>query len=99
MVKYTKGQIYVTSIQIAEIYAGLREPERTRTELFFEATLKVPLDEEIGITAGDFIRKYGKLHGVAIADALIAAASVKYHLRLWTLNKRHYPMIPKKQLI
>jgi len=29
---------------------------------------------------------------VRIADALIAAAATTSGLRLWTLNRRHYPM-------
>jgi predicted nucleic acid-binding protein len=29
---------------------------------------------------------------VRIADALIASAAASSGLRLWTLNRRHYPM-------
>jgi predicted nucleic acid-binding protein len=31
-------------------------------------------------------------HAVELADALIAAAASVTGLRLWTLNRRHYPM-------
>ena len=30
--------------------------------------------------------------GVEIADALVGAAAVGSGLRLWTLNRKHYPM-------
>ena len=32
------------------------------------------------------------LHGVGIADALVAATASTTGLTLWTLNRRHYPM-------
>ena len=39
-----------------------------------------------------YLARYARSHGVEIADALIAAAAVTAGLRLWTLNRRHYPM-------
>ena len=35
---------------------------------------------------------FTRSHGLDIADALIAAAASTSGLRLWTLNRRHYPM-------
>ena len=31
-------------------------------------------------------------HGVELADALVAAAATTSGVRLWTLNRKHYPM-------
>ena len=42
--------------------------------------------------SGDYLARYGKSHRVEIADALIAAAAATSGLRLWTLNRKHYPM-------
>ena len=50
------------------------------------------LDGKVGRQAGDYLARYAKSHGVEIADALIAAAAATSGLRLWTLNRRHYPM-------
>jgi predicted nucleic acid-binding protein len=52
----------------------------------------VVLDAKIGRQAGDYLARYAKSHGVEIADALVAAAAAMSGLRLWTLNRRHYPM-------
>ena len=40
----------------------------------------------------DYLARYAKSHSVEIADALIAAAAATSGLRLWTLNRKHYPM-------
>ncbi len=93
------GEVYVTPIQIVEIYAGLRESERTQTEEFFEALPKILIDDEMGKQAGEFVRKYRKSHNVTLSDALIAAASKLRHLKLWTLNTKHYPMFSKEQFL
>jgi predicted nucleic acid-binding protein len=42
--------------------------------------------------AGAYLARFRRTHGVEIADALIAAAASTAGLRLWTLNRRHYPM-------
>ena len=33
-----------------------------------------------------------KSHSVELGDALIAACASSTDLKLWTLNKKHYPM-------
>ncbi len=99
VVRDVQGKVYVTAIQVAEIYAGMRESERTETEEFFDAVHNVGLDEDIGKRAGEYVNKYGKSHNVTLADALIAAASVSQQCQLWTLNKKHYPMLQKPQFL
>src|SRR5712692_5043563 len=39
-----------------------------------------------------YLARYAKSHGVEIADALVAAAAAVSGLRLWTLNRKLYPM-------
>jgi len=46
----------------------------------------------VGRRAGTYLSRYSRSHGVQIADALVAAAASVAGLRLWTLNRRHYPM-------
>lgn len=83
---------YCTAISWAEIYAGLRPGEDALTEAFFNARGEVVLDALTGRRAGQYLARYGKSHGVGLADALVAAAAATGGLRLWTLNRRHYPM-------
>ena len=47
--------------------------------------------KKIGKVVGFFINKYRKSHSVELADALIAACVKVKELKLWTLNKKHYP--------
>ena len=98
VVRDAHGRVFVTPIQIAEIYAGMRDSERIKTEAFFGAVQKIDLHEEIGKQAGEYINMYGKSHSVTPADALIASASVYRKCPLWTLNIKHYPMLEKRQL-
>jgi len=83
---------YVTAISCAEVFAGLRRGEEQLTEAFFEARGEVVLDGRTGRRAGEYLAAYGRTHGLEIADALVAAAASTSGLRLWTLNRRHYPM-------
>lgn len=83
---------YCTAISWAEIYAGIRPGEEALTDAFFRARGEVVLDGIAGRHAGSYLARYRGSHGLELADALIAAAAVTSELRLWTLNRRHYPM-------
>jgi hypothetical protein len=50
------------------------------------------IDSNVGRQAGWYLARYAKSHGLEIADALVAAAAVTAGYRLWTLNRKHYPM-------
>jgi predicted nucleic acid-binding protein len=95
----TDGLLFITPVQLAEIYSGIREKERAEAELFLDSLLHLPLDDQIGKTAGEFINRCGKSHAVTLADAFIAAAAKTNNLRMWTLNKKHYPMLAAKDFI
>ena len=92
----TDGGLYITPIQIAEIYAGIRALEEKIIKKFLNSFNIIPIDVQIGELAGRFINQYRKSHSVEIADATIAAASIVNNFKLWTLNKKHYPMIKKE---
>jgi len=92
----TDGGLYITPIQIAEIYAGIRASEEKIIKKFLNSFNIIPIDVQIGELAGRFINQYRKSHSVEIADAIIAAASIVNNFELWTLNKKHYPMIKKE---
>ena len=83
---------YCTAVQWAEIHAGIRPGEEALTEAFLEARGQIVLDSEVGRRAGAYLARYARSHGLELADALIAAAASTSGLRLWTLNRKHYPM-------
>lgn len=83
---------YCCAVSWAEIGAGLRPGEEAVTEAFFHARGEVTIDGAVGRRAGLYLSRYARSHGLEIADALVAAAASTTGLRLWTLNRRHYPM-------
>ena len=93
----TNGSLYITPIQIAEIYAGVRKSEEETTRKFLDSFSLIPIDAEIGQLAGRFINQYRKSHSVELADAIIAAVSMINNFKLWTLNRKHYPMIRESE--
>jgi len=91
--------LIVSTITVAELYAGVREgKERRILERFLLAFEMIPVDEEISKAGGLFRRDYGPSHGVGLADALIAATAAARKAILVTLNRRHFPMINDVQV-
>jgi predicted nucleic acid-binding protein len=84
--------ILYSPITSAELWAGVRPREHEALTNFFRALLCVPIDYETGRQAGEYVRRYGKSHGVELGDALIGAAAHLNGAALWTRNRKHYPM-------
>lgn len=83
---------YCTAVQWAEIHAGVRPGEEALTEAFLEARGQIVLDAAAGRRAGAYLARYAKSHGLELTHALVAAAASTSGIRLWTLNRKHYPM-------
>ncbi len=98
IVNESDGLIFLTPIQIAEIYTGIRQRERINTEIFLDAFTILNIDEKVGKLAGEFMNKYQKTHSISLADAIIAACTKIHGLKLWTLNRKHYPMLEKDEI-
>lgn len=81
-----------TPVSVAEIYAGVRSGEEGTIENLFLVLETLSVSAEIGKKAGNYLHAYAKSHGVELGDALIAATAHVHGFRLWTLNKKHYPM-------
>lgn len=92
------GNVFITPVQIAEVHAGMFPKEKEQVDRFLATLQVLPLAAESGILAGEFMNKYRKSHGVALADALIAAAVRLSGNVLWTKNAKHYPMLRKDEL-
>lgn len=87
---------FITAIQIAEIYAGVREAEKIVTERLIKSFNILKIDEKVGELAGKYLNRYLKSNNVTLSDAMIAAVTVLNDMKLWTLNKKHYPMLEEK---
>ena len=80
-------------VNVAEIYAGMREKERNITEKLINSLRFFSANLETAKLAGDMIRDLrNKGITLALADAIIAAVVIQNDLILVTYNKRHYTM-------
>ena len=90
-------RILMSSIGVAELYAGVRgdagSPERRALEDLIRLFRVVPATTEIGRIGGLYKREYGPSHGVSLADAIVAATATAEAAKLATLNVKHYPML------
>ena len=87
-------QIILSSIVVAELYAGVKgDTEEAVVENFVSLFRVVPVSGEIAKAAGLYKRDYGKSHGIGLAHAILAAAAEAENAELKTLNTRHYPML------
>jgi predicted nucleic acid-binding protein len=88
------ARIILSSIVVAELYAGVRgDREQAALEDLVSLFRVVPVTGEIAKTAGLYKRDYGKSHGVGLADAILAATAQAENAELKTLNTKHYPML------
>jgi len=88
------SQIILSTIVIAELYAGVRgKQELTILNDFVSLFDVVPMNSEIAKIGGLYKRDFSKSHGVGLADAIIAATCHSKNAQLKTLNVKHYPMI------
>ncbi len=91
-IRETSGHVFITPVQVAEIYSGIRPKEKVKVETFIESLNILDIDKRTGKLAGEFLHGYGKSHSVTMADALVGAAAKVNVFQLWTMNKKHYPM-------
>lgn len=96
-VAYVKAQvehIVLSSIVVAELFAGVRDGEEiARLDDLLSLFPVIPITTELAKTAGLYKRDYFKSHGVGLADAMIAATAEAEQVELKTLNIKHYPML------
>ncbi|MCY3844406.1 MAG: type II toxin-antitoxin system VapC family toxin [Acidobacteria bacterium] len=97
LVALNSERIVVSSIVVAELYAGVRGGADGAEQRVLERLLTlfrvVPVSGGIARLGGLYKRDYGKSHGVGLADAIIAATATEEDAELMTLNVKHYPML------
>jgi predicted nucleic acid-binding protein len=95
-VKGRSAMIILSSIVVAELYAGVKgDAEQAALDDFVSLFRVVPVNAEIAKAGGLYKRDYGKSHGVGLADAILAATAEAENAELKTLNTKHYPMLKR----
>jgi predicted nucleic acid-binding protein len=86
--------IIISAIVVAELFAGAKgDAELSALEEFVSIFRVAPVNVEIAKAGGLYRSKFGKSHGVGLADAILAATAEAENAELKTLNIKHYPML------
>lgn len=94
------AEFFYNPIIEAELLAGAREKDKKSIEFVLSKMECLEISKETGRIAGEFANKYAKSHSTITLDDFFIAASAKQHkCRLWTLNKKHFPMFLKTELV
>ncbi len=87
-------RIILSSIVIAELYAGVRgEAEEAVLDDFVALFPVIPVTARVAKIGGLYRRDFSRSHGVGLADAILAATAEVENAELGTLNVKHYPML------
>lgn len=87
-------RIILSSIVVAELYAGVKGDEELAALDNFVSLFPVfPVSADLARAGGLYKRDFGASHGVGLADAILAATAEDARAELKTLNTRHYPML------
>lgn len=87
-------RVVLSSIVLAELYAGARNGELAELDDFSGLFPVKPITAQIARAGGLLKVRYGKSHGLGLADALIAGTAQQYGFTVQTLNVKHFPMFP-----
>ena len=88
----SESLLLYSPVSAAEVWHGTRDAERDVVSAWFAVMTCVPIDNAIGVRAGEYLRQFRRSHHLQLGDALIAATASIHGLQLWTRNKKHYPM-------
>jgi predicted nucleic acid-binding protein len=86
------AEVCFSVISEAEIYSNVRSGEKSAVWALFDSLTRLDVSGEIARKAGEYRAQYLRSHGLALPDALIAAAAFVIDADLITRNARHYPM-------
>lgn len=87
-----------TSLNVAELYAGIRPGEEALSEAFLSGLECFDLTGTAARLAGKLKNQWAKRgRTLALADTVIAAISIEQHCALLTDNHKDFPM-PEVQL-
>jgi predicted nucleic acid-binding protein len=81
------------SINVTEVYAGMRPHEAKVTEAFLRSFKFYEVTWEIARLAGELKNEWAKKgHTIALPDVTISAVALANGLTLVTDNRKHFPM-------
>ncbi len=90
--------VYCSAITIAEIFAGMKEHEREKTEELVDSLNIIDVNREIAEKAGSYKNSI-KRQSMELDDCIVAATAFTKQAVLATGNGKHYPMMDIDKVI
>lgn len=90
-----KIEIYLSSITVMELYAGLSSLKLAKKiQLLLNSFLVIPFDVTVAQFAGE-LKRDQKFPTVPVVDYIIGSTAVWFKAQLATRNRRHFSSIPE----
>jgi tRNA(fMet)-specific endonuclease VapC len=93
-----ESNLSCSAITVAEIYAGMKELEKEKTEELIDGLNVIPVDRAIAEKAGQYKGSI-KSHTLELDDCLVAATAFLRKAVLATGNGKHYPMADIRKVV
>jgi len=95
-----RTELAISVITQMELISGCRnKTELKKTDRFLQRFRIIRLNEKISDKAVELIKQYRLSHGLAMSDAIIAAAAISLNEEFITKNQRDYRFIKGLQLL
>jgi len=85
-------ELWTGVMQRAEVVFHMRPEEEEDTLLLLSQFQTAPLDQDRIDLAAKLYRQWHPSHGVDVHDAILAATAMRTGGKIYSLNKKHYPM-------
>ncbi len=83
----------IAAINLAEVYAGMRPEEETKTNSFLSSLDCYPITAAIARRAGLLTSLHArKGRTLTLADMIVAATAIEHNLTLMTDNRKDFPI-------
>ena len=94
-----EATVSVNTVSYIEFLQGANRRQKKDAIKLLSRFTHIRLDMQTCDLAIDLIDKHSETDGLRLADALIAATCLVHHLRLLTLNLRHFENIKDLKLV
>jgi tRNA(fMet)-specific endonuclease VapC len=93
--KEKEGEVCCSVVSEFEMLSGARNKKEQKTIVdFFNRFTILAIDDTVSWQALDWYMQYHLSHGTGFLDCLIAATAFQYSLPIYTLNTKHFKILP-----
>lgn len=89
-----EGELWSVTPVRTEVRWAMRDDESRIVDRLLGRVFWLDVTSDLADRAGEFGRRFGRSHGLAVVDALVAAAAEFLSADVATINVRDFPMFP-----